>query len=159
MSLVRTCVRITALMMLSSLMAVQANETSKENGTLAVQLSTFHEFRGHFVLPYQDADRVDIRSKMSGAYDVAIRFILDKAELEAQFDLVTESMVLDGHNHILKDDEKQLLGKASQALSQFLQKEYDEEFPEHSFLAVQMLAYWSKAPKDFAIGRREIHTR
>lgn len=159
MSLVRTCFRVTVAMLLSSLMAVQANDASKENGTLAVQLSTFHELRGHFVLPDVEDGRVDIRSKMSGAYDVAIRFILNKAELEAQFDLVTESMVLDGHNHILKEDEKQLLGKASQALSQYLQKEYDEEFPEHSFLAVQMLAYWSKAPKDFAVGRREIHTR
>ena len=132
---------------------------AEQKGELHVQLSSFHELRGDYTTDDAEPLTVTIRSKMSGAYDVDLRFLLDEGELQAEFDLVNESMVLDGQNYILNEQQKQALGDASQALSRYLMAEYNDEFPEHSFLAVQMLAYWSKAPKDFPIGRREIETR
>ena len=155
------CIRFTSclLLMVFAAAGVAQDLSADQKGELKVQLSSFHELRGDYTTDDDEPLTVTIRSKMSGAYDVDLRFLLDDGELQAEFDLVNESMVLDGQNYILNEQQKQALGAASQALSQYLMAEYNDEFPEHSFLAVQMLAYWSKAPKDFPIGRREIETR
>ncbi|WP_283787771.1 hypothetical protein QNI23_013650 [Bermanella sp. WJH001] len=155
------CVRFAGYvyLMLFAVAGMAENLDADQKGELKVQLSSFHELRGDYTTDDDEPLTVKIRSKMSGAYDVDVRFLLDDGELQAEFDLVSESMVLDGQNYILNAQQKHALGAASQALSRYLMAEYNDEFPEHSFLAVQMLAYWSKAPNDFPIGRREIETR
>jgi len=138
--------------------AVQGNAEPNSiiPGEMDVHLSTFHELRS----TYKDEDvRFEVRSKMSGAYDVNVSFHFDKTELNAEFDLVDESMVLDGGNAILTDLQKQAMSHARRHLILYLQQEYVDQYPEHSFLAVQMLGYWSRAPKNFPIARREIQTR
>ena len=125
-------------------------------GKLDLDISTFHELRGQFKI---ENAQVELRSKMSGAYDVSLTFIIDEVELNGSFDLVNESMVLDGHGAILKPEHKKALQYARGHLIQHLQKEFNDEYPEHSFLAVQMLGYWSRAPKGHPIGRREIESR
>ena len=141
------------------------NEQSAENpfnenliipGELRVTLSNFHELRGE----YHDSNvSVKVRSKMSGAYAVDLTLSVDDFNLNASFDLVNESMVLDGHGAILSEDHKQAFTNARRHLISYLKKEFQDEYPEHSFLAVQMLGYWSRAPMNFPIGRREIATR
>lgn len=155
------CIRFTSclLLMVFAAAGIAQDFGSDPKGELSVQLSSIHELRGDYTSNDEEPLTVKIRSKMSGAYDVDVRFLLGDGELQAEFDLVSESMVLDGQNYILNEQQKHALGAASQALSQYLMAEYNDELPEHSFLAVQMLAYWSKAPKDFPIGRREIETR
>ena len=125
-------------------------------GSIKIDLSTFHELRGEYK---GEESQVQLRSKMSGAYDVSLTFIVDDVELNGTFDLVNESMVLDGHGAILQPKHKKALQHARSYLIQHLQKEFNDEYPEHSFLAVQMLGYWSRAPQGHPIGRREIESR
>ena len=122
-------------------------------GEMKIGLSTFHELRSEFK---HEEQRLEVRSNMSGAYDVAVRFSIDDMDLHASFDLVKESMVLDGNGAILKPEHKKMFSYARRHLMQHIQKEFENEYPEHSFLAVQMLGYWSRAPKGYPIGRREI---
>lgn len=142
-----------------NLMPGESSVGTSENtipGSIKIGLSTFHELRGEF--KEQDT-RLQLRSKMSGAYDVSLAFIMDDIQLTGSFDLVNESMVLDGNNAILKPEHKKAFSHARQHLIKHLQKEFQDEFPEHSFLAVQMLGYWSRAPKGHPIGRREIESK
>ena len=125
-------------------------------GSIEIDLSTFHELRGEYK---GEESQVQLRSKMSGAYDVSLTFIVGEIELSGNFDLVNESMVLDGHGAILEPKHKKALQHARSYLIQHLQKEFNDEYPEHSFLAVQMLGYWSRAPQGHPIGRREIESR
>ena len=153
------CIKSSALIMLA--MNALANNESLNNmklipGEMQIKFSTFHELRGI----YKDEDvNLKVRSKMSGAYDVNVVFSFDKEIYTADFDLVDESMVLDGGNNVLTEPQKQAMSNARRHLIQYLQQEYEDQYPEHSFLAVQMLGYWSRAPKDFPVGRREIQTR
>ena len=153
------CLKSSVLVMLA-MNAIANTETVKTAGVIPgemdIQLSSFHELRGTFK---DDDIRLKVRSKMSGAYDVNVRFSFDKNTYSADFDLVDESMLLDGGNNVLTESQKQAMTHARRHLIQYLQQEYEDQFPEHSFLAVQMLGYWSRAPKGFPIGRREIQTQ
>lgn len=125
-------------------------------GNLKIGLSTHHELRAEYS---NENLAVNLRSKMSGAYDVSLLVSLDGIELEGRFDLVNENMTLDGHGAVLNDDHKSALTHARRHLIAHLDKEFEGDFPEHSFLAVQMMGYWSKAPKGHVLGLREIETQ
>ena len=135
---------------------VSAETKNTIPGSIHIDLSTFHELRGEYK---ESETRLQLRSKMSGAYDVALSFTMGDLTLTGNFDLVNESMVLDGNNAILKPEHKKAFSHARQHLIKHLKREFQDEYPEHSFLAVQMLGYWSRAPKDHPIGRREIESK
>lgn len=125
-------------------------------GDIEIRLSTHHELRAEYKI---DDLAMKLRSKMSGAYKVSLLVSFEDIELEGSFDLVNESMTLDGHGAVLSDDHKSALTHARRHLIGHLDTEFENEFPEHSFLAVQMMGYWSKAPKGHVLGFREIETR
>ena len=136
--------------------AIALDDKSDIPGDMSIALSTFHELRSTYK---NEAVKLKVHSKMSGAYDVVLVLAFDDITLNAEFDLVNESLVLDGNGAVLTDDYKDAFIHARRHLISHLKSEFEDEYPEHSFLAVQMLGYWSSAPKDFPIGRREIHTR
>jgi hypothetical protein len=59
-------------------------------------------------------------------------------------------MELDGGNSVLDEEHKELLRTSSARLTAELIEQFEGyDVPEHGFMLIQMLSYWSNSPKGF----------
>jgi len=66
-------------------------------------------------------------------------------------------MELDGANRVLNAEHKQMLNLTSLHLRSRFESQYqDYDFPEHAFMLVQMMDYWSVSPEGYAHENRTI---
>lgn len=80
--------------------------------------------------------------------------------MKAYFDLANYEMELDGGDAVLNQDHKQLMNISADHLRHHFMSQYDGlEVPEHAFLLVQMLSYWSMAPEGFVYEKRLVQSR
>lgn len=120
--------------------------------SLQISESSFYDFKGH---ARSTIGNIGFDSQLLPSNEVRLMLQLtkDSAEpvtLNAYFDLANFSMELDGGNAVLDQEHKELLNVSSAQLTDSLVKQYDGyEVPEHGFMLIQMLSYWSKAPEGY----------
>lgn len=82
---------------------------------------------------------------------------LKDIELVGYFDIAQFTMELDGSNAVLNQQHKELLSVLDAHLRAKLTLAYSEyDFPEHAFMLMQMLSYWSVSPEGYVHEKREI---
>lgn len=121
--------------------------------------STHHKVQGR-----ADADigKILFKSRLMPSNEVKLSMKLkqsdlDDIELIAYFDLANFTMELDGANSVLNKEHKQLLNLTSLHLRSRFELQYqDYDIPEHAFMLVQMLDYWSVSPEGFIHEKRSI---
>lgn len=120
--------------------------------SLQISESSFYDFKGQ---ASSTIGNIGFDSQLLPSNEVRLMLQLtkDSAEpvtLNAYFDLANFSMELDGGNAVLAQEHKELLHVSSAQLTDSLVKQYDGyEVPEHGFMLIQMLSYWSKAPEGY----------
>lgn len=120
--------------------------------SLQISESSFYDFKGQ---ASSTIGNIGFDSQLLPSNEVRLMLQLtkDSAEpvtLNAYFELANFSMELDGGNAVLDQEHKELLHVSSALLTDSLVKQFDGyELPEHGFMLIQMLSYWSKAPEGY----------
>ena len=120
--------------------------------SLQIAESSFYDFKGQ---ASSTIGNIGFDSQLLPSNEVRLMLQLTKdssepVTLNAYFDLANFSMELDGGNAVLDQEHKELLHVSSAQLTDSLVKQYDGyEVPEHGFMLIQMLSYWSKAPEGY----------
>lgn len=121
--------------------------------SLEIAESSFYDFKGRASSTIGD---IDFDSQLLPSNEVRLMLQLTKSApenvtLNAYFDLANYVMKLDGGNAVLNKEHKELLRVSSAQLTDALVKQYaGYELPEHGFMLIQMLSYWSKSPEGYA---------
>ena len=123
-----------------------------------------HQANFHFIQGRADSDigKILFKSRLMPSNEVKLSLKMkqresDDIELTAYFDLANFTMELDGANAVLNKDHKALLEVLDTHLRYtFEQKYHDVEPPEHAFMLVQMLSYWSVSPEGYVHEKRSI---
>lgn len=109
-----------------------------------------------------DIGKILFKSRLMPSNEVKLSLKLkqreiDDIELVAYFDLANYEMELDGGNAVLNTEHKTLMKVLNQHLRSDFEDQYkDYDFPEHAFMLVQMLSYWSVSPEGYVHEKRQI---
>jgi len=123
-------------------------ETSTHHQVAGVARSAIGAVRYQTELLPSNEVELKLRLKQDG---------LKEIEMAAYFDLANISMELDGGNNVLNKQHKELMRVSADHLRmQFMQQYEGLEVPEHAFMLVQILSYWSRAPEGFVYERRQM---
>lgn len=105
---------------------------------------------------------VQFNSQLTPSNEVELTLTLKQTGQEditllAYIDIAHFTMELDGGNRVLNADHKIMLEHVSAHLRSSLGKQYEGlDFPEHGYMLVQMLSYWSVSPEGFIHEQRSI---
>jgi hypothetical protein len=120
--------------------------------TLQMSESNHHVIKGSATSTIGD---IQFDSKLLPSNEVKLTLHLKEAEgkpleFTAYFDLANFVMELDGGNSVLDEEHKELLRTSSARLTAELIEQFEGyDVPEHGFMLIQMLSYWSNSPKGF----------
>lgn len=126
---------------------------------LKVSASTHHYIQGK---ANAESGKLLFKSRLMPSNEVKLSLKLKQGELEdielvAYFDLANFTMELDGGDRVLNRAHKKLMDYASLHLRSRFERQYqDHDLPEHAFMLVQMLSYWSVSPEGFVHEKRAI---
>ncbi len=136
------------------------NADEKPEVKLKLFQNTHHLLQGR-----ADADygRLKFKSRLFANNEVKFTLSIDdeeeqKLHFTAYFDLTSMTMELDGGGAVLDADQKKLMRQCSELLSRELMSKYEDPIPEHGFMLVQMLGYWSHSPENYQHNKRVIET-
>lgn len=119
---------------------------------LKISESDFHNVSG---LATSVIGVIKFRSKLLPSNEVTLELILEREEgaplvFKAYFDLANFVMELDGAGAVLDADHRALLRVSSAHITSFLIEKFEGiGLPEHGFMLVQMLSYWSHSPEGY----------
>lgn len=120
--------------------------------TLKMSESNHHFIQGSATSTIGD---IQFDSKLLPSNEVRLTLHLEGSEnkpleFSAYFDMANFVMELDGGNAVLDEDHKELLRTSSVRLTAELIEQFEGyDVPEHGFMLIQMLSYWSNSPKGF----------
>lgn len=126
---------------------------------LKIYKKTFHEIYGR---SDSDIGKIIFKSHLMPNNEVKLSVKLKQGELDdielvGYFNLAHFTMELDGSNAVLNKQHKELMNILDTHLRFHLTAIYsDYDFPEHAFMLVQMLSYWSASPEGYVHEKREI---
>jgi hypothetical protein len=136
--------------------ASQADERTMPGEEIGYALkigeSDFHNINGSAT---SSIGNIQFDSKLLPSNEVRLQLSLESTESEpvmltAYFDLANFVMELDGGNAVLGEEHKELLRVSNaQLTSKLIEQFEDYGVPEHGFMLVQMLSYWSESPKGY----------
>jgi hypothetical protein len=112
----------------------------------------FHSISGRATSEIGD---IKFRSKLLPSNEVQLELTLERKESErllfkAYFDLANFVMELDGAGAVLDAEHKELLRVSSSQLTSSLIDHFEGSgIPEHGFMLIQMLSYWSNSPEGY----------
>ncbi len=112
----------------------------------------FHSISGRATSEIGD---IKFRSKLLPSNEVQLELTFERKESEpllfkAYFDLANFVMKLDGGGAVLDAEHKELLRVSSDQLTSLLIDHFEGGgLPEHGFMLIQMLSYWSNSPEGY----------